>query len=419
MVFIKKKKKKIMVGLFSVFLPLFLLSACGDSVSPYTLKLETGASASYQFAEDFRENSFGIYDGTKRLAYVTTSMLENFHTNVLTFGVDLPLKVLYEGRQLKSVYQVSSSYALDKDHYTVKISYEQLEVTGIGNPSKTDTEFQIPSYSETLPAPLNSWPITAWSASFGGMSSLKKVTLSPVLKSFNPTPLSSTIALFPYSTIDSKTSSKIDYQGDFLYLSSALAGIRPTLQGTLTLPDAVDHFWGNAFAAPLPSVTAVELNEKYTDMDFTSLSKNLPANQAFILDTASHGYFVQNAFLYYNDGTDISCRGIPEGKAQSGTSLTLPSGLTRFHLSNLDGFVAPGSAHVIFPNTLTSFSAPAAIDNTTLTSLEFTSSSLVRTNALSIKNLPSTLASIKVPSSLLSTYQSDSVWGKVASLLVA
>ena len=42
---------------------------------------------------------------------------------------------------------------------------------------------------------------------------------------------------------------------------------------------------------------------------------------------------------------------------------------------------------------------------------------MVKCNALSLKNLPSSLTSIKVPSALLATYQSDSVWGNVKNLL--
>ncbi len=413
----KNKKLKQSWGILGSLSLLFVLSGCGETLSPYTLKLESGATNVYEFAEGFRDGSLGIYDGEKRLSLVTSSMIENFHTNVLTLDQDLPLKVRYQGKLLTTTYQVSSLYTSDKDHYSVKISYESLEVVSLGNPSKTATEFQIPSYSETLPSPLKDWPITAWSASFGGMDSLRKVTLSPVLKSFSPTPLASDIALYPYSTVDDEATSLINYEGNFLYLDSALAGIRSTASGVLSLPNQVDHFWDNAFAAPLPGVLFVELNSKYQAMDFTRLAQNLPMNQGFILDGTANGYFVNDGFLYYNDGTDVLLRGIPEGRLQDTASLTLPEGLTRFHLTTLDGFTAPGSAQVIFPSTLKSFTAPLEINNTTLKSLEFTSASMVKCNALSLKNLPSSLTSIKVPSALLATYQSDSVWGNVKNLL--
>jgi hypothetical protein len=44
---------------------------------------------------------------------------------------------------------------------------------------------------------------------------------------------------------------------------------------------------------------------------------------------------------------------------------------------------------------------------------------VVRTNAISIKNLPSSLTAIRVPSALLDSYKNDTYWSKVASLFSA
>jgi hypothetical protein len=93
--------------------------------------------------------------------------------------------------------------------------------------------------------------------------------------------------------------------------------------------------------------------------------------------------------------------------------------VTRFLFSTLDDWPSPSFTNVIFPAELTSFSVPTASKATYLTSLQFTSTTVVRTNAISIKNLPSSLTAIMVPSALLDSYKNDTYWSKVASLFIA
>jgi hypothetical protein len=413
---LRKKKHGRKSGLFALLLPLAVLNGCASG-NTYTIRLEEGASSTYEFGEAYHEKSWGIYYHDTRASYVSAAMLKDFYTNVITFGMDLPVQVNYEGQSLETTYQVSSVYDLD-ENYTVSLFREELEVTKVRNPDKTLTEFEIPSSISTLPEPLNNWPVTAWSASFGGFSALKKVYLSKGLKSFAPSPWNSTIALFPHSAKVSGESGALDYQGDFLLIDDALCGIRSSVEGTLSLPTDVSSIKDNAFAASLPGVILLNIPANYSDPDFSLTAHNLPNNRAFVMEKSGSTY-AEEGFLFHNDGSDVTLRGIPEGLCQSGTFLSIPYGLTRFILTSLEGFDAPGSAMIILPSSVTSFSAPIAIDNTTLSSLEFTSSSVVKTNALSMKNLPSSLKEIKVPSSLLESYKADSNWGKLSNLLTA
>jgi len=411
---IMKKAK----GILSVFALCFVLPSCAKDRG-YAVVLSEGASSVYQYAEAYHEGSLALYSGDKKIADVTAAMLEGFSTSVSSFDQDLPLGVSYQGFTYKTHYQVSSLYTFDQNHYIVKIGGNELNVTFIGNPDGTAKEFALPSTIASLPGALKTFPVTTWSASFGAMLSLEKVTLSPVVKLFAPEAIAEGIAVYPSSTLPGGQKGTLDYQGNFLIQDTALWGIRPAVSGELVLPKEASSFKANAFAVSLPGVTSLRIPSSYQDCDFSSLSRSLPNNMAFILDQAPKGYSTSNGFILYSDGADTFIRGFPLGRFVGRTDLILPNGVTRFLFSTLDDWPSPSFSNVVFPSELTSFSVPTLSKATYLKSLEFTSPTLVRTNAISIKNLPSSLTTIKVASALLDSYKNDIYWSKVASLFVA
>jgi hypothetical protein len=413
-----KQRERNFGGILAVFAFCFALSSCAKDRG-YTIVLADGASSTYQYAEAYHEGSLALYSGTDKIADVTPAMLVGFSTSVTSFDQDLPLGVSYQGFTYKTTYQVSSLYTFDQSHYTVKIGANELNVSFIGSPDGTAQEFSLPSSIATLPGVLKTYPVTTWSASFGAMLSLEKVTLSPVVKSFVPEAIAPAIAVYPSSTLPGGQTGVLDYQGDFLIQDSVLWGIRSGVTGELVLPTGASSFKANAFAATLSGVTSLRIPSSYSDCDFSALSRSLPNNQAFILDQAPKGYSTSEGFILYSDGSDTFIRGIPLGRFQNKSDLTLPSGVTRFLFSTLDDWPSPSFTNVIFPAELTSFSVPTASKATYLTSLQFTSTTVVRTNAISIKNLPSSLTAIMVPSALLDSYKNDTYWSKVASLFIA
>src|SRR5574344_648388 len=412
-----RRKNVLLLGLALASLS---LSSCGAQDSGYRLALEEGGSIQYQFGEAFHEGSLGIYHSGDKAAEVTANMLQGFYTNVLTFDQDLTAEVVYQKAHLPLTYRVSSTYSLDKEHYTVGIERESLSVTLIGNPSKTDTEFTVPASIDTLPDPLKSWPVLGWKASFGGLSALKKVHLSKVLESFAPSVIDSALAILPYSSDHSGEAGVLDYDSEgFLLLDSVLWGINPQKSGALVLPSQASSFKPNAFATPLEGVTSLEIPASYTDLDFSKLSKNLPHNQAFIASAPAPGNSIKDGAIRYTSGRDTFIRGIPLGRYDNAASMRLPEGITRFLLPTIDGFTLSAAKDLILPTTLTSFSAAEALTSSVLETLELTSPNLVDANAFSISNLPSSLKTIKVPSSLLSSYQADSAWGQAKASFVA
>lgn len=413
-----KQIKKKLGGILSVFTLCSVLSSCAKDQG-YTVVLSEGASSIYQYAEAYHEGSLALYSGEEKIADVTAGMLVGFSTSVSNFDQDLPLGVSYQGFTYKTHYQVSSLYTFDQSHYTIKIGEKELNVTFIGSPDGSAKEYVLPSTIASLPGALKTFPVTTWSASFGAMLSLEKVTLSPVVKLFAPETIADGIAVYPSSTLPGGQEGAWDYQGDFLIQNSVLWGIRSAVSGELVLPKEASSFKANAFAAPLTGVTSLRIPSSYQDCDFSLLSQSLPNNKSFILDQAPKGYSTSDGFILYSDGTDTFIRGFPLGRFVGQSDLNLPRGVTRFLFSTLDGWSSPSFSNVIFPAELTSFSAPTPSKATYVKSVEFTSPNVVRTNAISIKNLPSSLTSIKVASALLDSYKNDTYWSKVASLFVA
>jgi hypothetical protein len=411
----KNKVKQQSLSFLLVSLFSWTLASCGASGKSFTIAPEPGASSSYEFGEAFRSGSLGVYSSGVRLALVEETMLSDFHTDVLTFDEDLSCPILYEGHSLPWSYRVSSTYTLDKAHYTFTIGQEQLTVTLNGNPSKTDLEFVMPSYLESVPAPLNAFPVTAWKASFGGMGALERIQLSKVVSSFEPSVLPASLAILPYSYAHPLEQGKLDYDANgFLSWGKTLYGIQPSFQGALVLPSADAAFSPNAFALPLPGVSQVEIPDGYASLDFSLASKNLPANQGFSCDLPPKGYAIAEGFVYYSDGDDTFVRGIPLGRFQKASRLVFPSGLTRFLLGSIDGLTLSAAKDVVLPATVTSFSAVDPLTDSSLETLEFTSPELVRTTSLSVKNLPASLKRIVVPAALLASYQANAVWRNAA-----
>jgi hypothetical protein len=149
-------------------------------------------------------------------------------------------------------YQVSSSYTLDQAHYSFTIGQEELSITQMGNPSKTDTELEIPSFITSVDAPLKDYPVIAWSASLGSMPALEKVYLSKTLKTFAPNPLPTSIGILPYSVQHPGEVGALDYDASgFLSWDKELWGISSSIHGALVLPQGDTSFSPNAFALPL------------------------------------------------------------------------------------------------------------------------------------------------------------------------
>jgi|LAHS01.1.fsa_nt_gb hypothetical protein len=396
-----------------------VLSSCGGSSIGDQVVLEEGASTLYEFGEAFREGSLGIYRQGEKLASVSASMLRGFYTKVLTFNQNLTCSVLYDGLSLPMTYQVSSSYTLDQAHYSFTIGQEELSITQMGNPSKTDTELEIPSFITSVDAPLKDYPVIAWSASLGSMPALEKVYLSKTLKTFAPNPLPTSIGILPYSVQHPGEVGALDYDASgFLSWDKELWGISSSIHGALVLPQGDTSFSPNAFALPLEGVTSVEIPDLYQDLDFSAISKSLPFNKGFSCDNPPKGYSISGGFILYSDGTDSYVRGIPLGLFQDQSVLSFPEGITRFVLNILDGITLTAAQDVVLPKSLTSFSVSESLSSSVLETLELTSAKVVHTNILSIKNLPASLKTIRVPSSLLSLYQADSAWKNAGATFV-
>lgn len=397
-----------------LLLPLTLsLFSCAKK-GTITIRLEEGKSNSYAYGESYHSLSLAIYENGEFVRYVVTGDLASFTTKTLAFDTPLTGEVTYEGTAYPFTYQVSSVYEQDSSHYTLKLSSDSsLEVTAIGNPSKTQTDYVLPDTISTLSAPLNSWPVKRWSASFGGLSALKKVTLNPSLTSF--TGLISTSI-----EVDAASSGNFVYDaGGFLSIDKILWGIAATCSGDMTLPEGDTGFVANAFAAVRSGITSLTFPTTYSDYSLFGLAQNLPDCAAFNLASKSQGYYSTDGFLYCQKDAEVQCLGIPMAKKVVDSTLVFPEGLTRFRLDGLNHYSNPAYQILSFPASLVSFAVQDTVDCPSLTTLIFHSPSVVKTTSLALDNLPASIQTIKVASSLLESYQKDNYWSRYADRFVA
>lgn len=411
-ILIKMKKKAL--GYLGLFLPFGVSLFSCSSAPAVTIELEEGKSATYEYGESFHPLSLGIYEAGEFVRYVEAADLSDFSTTQAAFDTPLSAKVSYQGKTYPYSYQISSLYDFDKTHYVVKLhAPSSLEITFIGNPSKSATDFAIPNQIPTLPEPLKTWNVTSWSASFGGMEALQKVALNSELVSFAPSNIASTIEVIPASH------GRLAYDDSgFFTLDSVLWGLSSSLTGEVDLPSSCASFVNNAFAGTHAGITSLHFPTTYADYDLSGLSPNLPDCTDFVLPSPAQGYLTKEGFLYKQIDSEVQCYGVPMGRKLSSNALSLPTGLTRFAFDNMSGCANPTYQSLILPSSLTSLVAKALVTTPYLTTLKLLSPKVVDINALSIKNLPSSLNKIEVPSSLLDSYKSDGHWSKLAGILV-
>lgn len=409
LIIVKKKTCGIAMVLFAL-----QVSAVSCAKSPaITIELEEGKSNVYEYGESLHPLSLGIYQSGEFIRYVEEEDLVSFSTVTSQFDTPLQAKVNYGKASYPFTYQVSSLYDFDKTHYTVKLhSDASLEVTLIGNPSKSATEFVLPNQIDTLPGALKNWKVAYWSASFGAMNALKKVTLNPDLLSFTPL-IDSSIEVVPGS------GGHLTYdQSGFLSQNSVLWGLSSSLKGEVDLPNNCTSFVFNAFAGTHSGITSLHFPTTYADYSLLGVCDNLPDCCEFVLPTETQGYSTKEGFLYKKADSEVQCFGVPMGKKPSGNTLSLPEGLTRFLFDNLDGCVNETYQTLVLPSSLLSLSAKTAVTAPYLTGLKLLSPRVVDTTSLAIKYFATSLTKIEVPSSLLTSYQADDNWGKLASIFV-
>jgi len=409
LIIVKKKSWGILTLLFALASGIV---SCAKAPA-ITIELEEGGSNVYEYGESLHPLSLGIYQSGEFVRYVEEADLVSFSTETRRFDTPLQAEIAYGKTNYPFTYQVSSLYDFDKAHYTVKLhSDASIEVALIGNPSKSATDFVLPNQIDTLPGVLKDWKVAYWSASFGAMSALKKVTLNPDLLSFTP-------LIDPSIEIQPDPSGRLAYdKAGFFTQGSTLWGLSSALKGEVDLPSSCTSFVPNAFAGSHSAITSLHFPTTYDDYSLLGVCPNLPDCTEFVLPSEAQGYSTKEGFLYKKNDNEVQCYGIPMGRKPSGNILSLPEGLTRFLFDNLSGCVNEAYQTLVLPSSLLSLSAKAQIATPYLTGLKLLSPCVVDTTSLAIKYFATSLTKIEVPSSLLESYKTDEYWKKLASILV-
>lgn len=397
-----------------------ILASCGGKSGPeYVLTLAPEAEEVYEYGASFKDDSLLLVDKAtnKTVKSVVSTMLIGFSTEKTDFAITYSAKVSYNGQNYPFDYKITSKYTADKT-YNLVLALDGIEVTSIKNPSSSATEFTIPETINTLPSAFKNVPLTKWSASLSELTSLSQLHLSANLLSFAPEgEVRDTVEVLP------NANGHLHYDsGGFFSLSNVLWGLSPNLSGAVSLPSSCTSFAKCAFAGERALITALTIPASYPAPNFTKLSYHFPNNEKFILSSTSPYYSTPEGFIYWANDSEVSCRGIPAGKVCTNQTLSFSAGLKRFTFDNLYGISNPTMKNLLFPDSLTSFGCNtnlSAFSTCPVTTLTFQSAAVVTTGSIDLSYLPSTITSIKVPSSLLASYQADSYWKKVADKISA
>lgn len=397
----------------------FFLFSCSHA-SGNSVRVKSGASAVFSLNGSFRDDVYEIVDKNGMvLAPVTNVIVKGFSTKQSKFDTDLSAEAVYQGESLPFIYQISSSYEDAVSGYQMVFDNQgTIKLTFIGKPDQKATEFSLPENLSFLPSPLATWPVNSFAASFGGFSSsLERVLFNPSLQYFAPLSSDNLSSLeFVPSSVG-----KLHYdERGFLIVDSTLWGISASFKGALDLPSEITTIEPSAFAGTLSQVTSLTAEKNFRNPNFTLSSFHLPTNQAFLINENDQGYSSKDGFIFYTSGSEVICRGVPAGLNCPENTLTLPNGINRFLLDALYGMENPTMTKVVLPNSVVSFKDGLSdLKNAIIQSLRLTSPTVVSTNSISVNNLPSSLTTIEVPSSLLSQYQNAAGWSLVKERLVA
>jgi hypothetical protein len=217
------------------------------------------------------------------------------------------------------------------------------------------------------------------------------------------------------------TGGQIAFKDGFLFDdANTLYALSSDLSGAVVLPSSTKRVANCAFSTPNAKITSLKFPGSVS-LDLTPGvgAYNLSGLTSFDIDSTSSKYHTgANGILLYTTSVGSASLLIPMGI--SGISLANPLIFedTAPHLY-LDPLYKHTSIPAItLPATCVNFSANFALKDGLSQITLLNSEKVVGVAKSTLQNLSSTIA-IKVPSSLLSQYQADSVWSTVASSLSA
>jgi hypothetical protein len=382
------------------------------TVSQFTVSALWGKTNEVDFASKFDDTQFVIEDSNNtQVATVTSAMVSGFDTTQAKFAENLTAKVAYSGQNLDLVYVIKAHYMYE-DVTAVLHNDKTVEISTVNGASSL-TNYSIPDVVSALPEPANAWPVTILSAT-GFTDKLETLQLNKTVTTLSSSDLGHFTRVIPAN------SGAMTFDNGFLLDSSNyLYGLDASLSGNVTLPSTTAMVASCAFAKANTTITSIRIP--------ANVKIGLEAGVASYNLTSLASFVALEGSSYINGAHGTLLWSSSAGKA----TILIPPALEGFSLTNpfvFEDTVGVGRLDSLYkhtaipaislPSTVTSLTSNVSLKDV-LQRITLTNSEKVVTVAAStLANFSSTIE-IKVPASLLSSYQEADGWKTIAANISA